>query len=210
MGSKYDGAFRSKDAALKWAKQMGELTGFLVVDFETADNFIKGVGYPEPIQIAILNKRGDVVLQSLINPVGEISLGSTAIHGRTKDQLIGCPMFIEIYPVIKCVLENYPFIVSYNAQFEEGVIDDTCRKLGLTPPDISWQCAMMAYSAYWGEPPKWGDGYKWQKLTDAAMRFNLALDGAHDAAADCRLTLGVMKAMALEAPAPATTQAPLI
>ena len=39
-------------------------------------------------------------------------------------------------------------------------------------------------------------GYtKWIKLTEAAEHYGIRTDGAHDAAADCRMTLEVLKAM---------------
>ncbi|EHZ0494767.1 3'-5' exonuclease, partial [Salmonella enterica] len=57
-------------------------------------------------------------------------------------------------------------------------------------------CAMKLYAEYRGEPGRF-NGYKWHKLVDAAAHEGVVVeDKAHRALADCKMTLGLVRALA--------------
>ena len=195
----------AKSGAIEWAQRvLGD--AFVILDYET--NGLPG----EPVQIAIVDHRGRKLMDTLVKPDNPAALldknlgGKNApkrsaydIHGIHPDDLVDAPTFHDIYEQWFDLL-NDRLVVAYNVSFESKITSDTCTRLGLTPPTVQFECAMLAYADYYGDwnvHPYYGGSFRWQKLEEAHEREGLRSVGmAHDALTDVRMTLNIMRKMA--------------
>jgi len=176
-----------------WASDILE-RDFVVLDTETTDKIENG---GEIIQLGIIDKDSNTLMDQLIKPKGKISEGAARVHGITAKDVAKSPTFADIYPQLQEILKD-KIVVAYNAEFDRSILNNTCDLYGLEHFPNTWQCAMLEYAKYNGEWQSKFSSFRWKKLTDAASRFNIVTDGAHDACADVRMTLQVMKRMAEE------------
>lgn len=202
---------RDREAAATWAA--GALTdeGAVILDTETT-----GLDRTaEVIEIAVINMKGEVLLQSLVNPHGG-EVGAVHIHGITKEMVATAPTWEEIDQEVISFLFTASRVVIYNAGFDSIMIDQSRNKWGLSDllqveplekilvdmegstfdPTINWECAMRRYSEWSGDWSEHHGNYRWQRLTSAARRFGAETNGAHRALDDARMTLAVIRGMA--------------
>jgi len=116
-------------------------------------------------QIGIMNPLGNIVFESLINPVKRrISREAKDVHGTDFPMLKDAPTFQEILPKISDILHGRLVIV-YNAEFEKQMLIQTAAKY----PKELWEaydfqctmhCAMEEYSQYIGEWSDYFNNYK--------------------------------------------------
>lgn len=171
------------------------LTGkeFLILDTKTT-----GLKRGEIVQIAIINSAGEVLLDTLIQPKFNIPAEATAIQGVSNDMVEEAPTWVDMASKIKSILEG-KLLVVYNATYNRGMMHQTAERWDLPKVEwkeiSAWHCAMDAYSEFYGEWNDYFQSYRWQKLVVAARNCNLPTDDAHDALADCLMTLGVVKHM---------------
>jgi DNA polymerase-3 subunit epsilon len=178
---------KDRNEVIIWARNLMERKDWLILDTETT-----GLGpSDEIIQIGIIDPFGNVVFNSLLNPVKRrMSQEAKAKHGIELSSLRNAPTFVDIYPKLRELLHG-KLVVAYNIQYENRILTQTCAKHAsddstLGRIRLTIQCAMTAYSAFIGEwNPKYQD-YKWQKLPGTT----------HDAIEDCLATLKVIKEMA--------------
>jgi DNA polymerase III epsilon subunit-like protein len=90
-------------------------------------------------------------------------------------------------------------VVVYNARFDSDLINQCCDLCGHQPFASGWECAMLSYAAFAGEPGRWGKGFRWHKLDAAAAAFGYP-PGGHRALADAMTCRHVVLAMAEAAP----------
>jgi DNA polymerase-3 subunit epsilon len=143
----------------------------------------------EVIQIGIIDTAGRELLSSLVRPTQRKSVPAkaTEVHGITFASLRTAPTWPELSPAIEAAL-NGRVPLAYNAAFDARLIRQTAEKNGgLTAPS-TWQCIMLAYASFVGEPDPHGRGYKWQKLPA----------GDHSALGDCRAALEVIRLIAAD------------
>ena len=175
-------------AALK-AKEITSAP-FVVIDTETTD-----LHDGEVIQFAVIDQDGNVMLNTYIKP--EKPITNSEYHGITDEMVKDAPTFKDVFLQIKTILETNKIVV-YNLSYDWRMLDaDAVRngfsKFVLKNPD----CAMLLYADFYGDWNEYHSNYRWQKLNQAVARFGLKFDGnEHDALADCKATLGVMKKMA--------------
>jgi len=183
---------------VNWAKELFEQPNFCIIDTETTgldDN-------AEIVEIAIIDKEGNTLINQLVKPTKRIPQEATDIHGITNDEVKKAPSFKTIWPKVRKLLKEYQPIVVYNADFDIQMIRQSCQKYGTTPKleRFTWHCAMNQYSYFYGEWSDYWGNYCWQKLITAtrwASRFlNCDHHGTHRALNDCKNTLLVLKALA--------------
>lgn len=172
-----------RDTAISWARAM-QKRNFLVLDTETT-----GLQDAEIVQIAIVNKAGDALLDTLVRPSCPIPVRATAIHGITDEMVAKAPVWDDVYPLLQEWL-MYQYVIIYNTGYDWPIIQSyDCydfHDLPLLNDDYWPDDAMEHYAAFVGEwNMKYGN-YKWQKLPA----------GDHTALGDCRAVLALIKRMA--------------
>ena len=163
---------------------------YLVLDTETT-----GLGSDAEIcQIAIINAQGDTLMDRLIKPTRKIPLEAEGIHGISNED-------VEYSPTIKAVLPRLieitagRQIVIYNAEYDTRVLNQSLGAHGIRPLELSTWCAMETFAAIYGDWNSYRHSYRWQKLSTAALFYDLPVIDAHSALGDCLMTLSVCKAM---------------
>lgn len=179
----------------EWASRyMHQATPWAVLDTETT-----GLGpADEVIELAIISSTGHVLFSSLIQPrrLDRGELG-TEIHGISRQMLATAPTFPEVWPQIEAVLDTYPTMVVYNADFDHRMLRQTAKRYGCDLPPVSWSCLMEQYAIYHGAWNEHFGSYTWQRLQVACECFGVQVEGQyHRATYDTFCTLGVLHALA--------------
>lgn len=154
----------------------------------------------EIVEITLIDITGAPVLDTLVRPERPIPAALTRIHGIDNAMVAGAPRWPEIHERLLEVIEGR-LVVIYNADFDLRMLAQVANQHALSWPGIMFRndgqtrlendtvahCAMREYARFWGEK---------QKLGNAAQQQGITVVGAHRALADCRMTLGVVRAMA--------------
>lgn len=145
------------------------------------------------VEIAVIDTNGNVLLNTLVNPSVRISPRATETHQINKDMLKDAPRWPEVYERLNAAIGNKT-IVAYNAEFEERLINQTCAAYQIEPINRNYECAMLLYAIWNGEPGRGKGQFKWKKLTDAQAKCKVRVNGEnHRALTDCLVTMGVLK-----------------
>jgi DNA polymerase III subunit epsilon len=175
---------QDRDSSITWARSfLQENKDALILDTETT-----GLDWDDEIvQVCVINSLGDVLLNTLVNPVRLIPAEVTAIHGITNEMVKDAPMWLGVYWRLREITEG-KIIATYNLDFDYRMIEQSGRRFdGLPVLGVKRShCAMRKYAAYYGEWNDYFGSYKWQKLEG----------GDHSALGDCLATLELIKRMA--------------
>lgn len=153
---------------------------YVILDTETT-----GLHDCEIVQIAIIDFKGNTLLNTLVKPTCEITAGASAIHGITAADVVNSPDFETIHPLIEAATRG-KIVVIYNAIFDDKVLFDCCKKNMLNYFQYESCCAMEIYSEFIGEIHPYFKTYTWQKLPG----------GDHTALGDCKATLEILELVA--------------
>lgn len=84
--------------------------------------------------------------------------------------------------------------VCWNADFDVALLDSLCirHRLPLIPRNRV-VCAMKLLSPLAGQRDAGRSAYRWAKLEDMARSMQLEFPDAHDASADVKATMSVMR-----------------
>ncbi|MEV7004571.1 3'-5' exonuclease [Streptomyces sp. NPDC093982] len=177
---------RERNQATHWARHLLADGSLLVVDVKTT-----GLENGYAVQIAAVDRRGNLVFNEYVQPNAVIDPAALVMHGIPPEPIAQSAAFGELLPTLTEVLHGRT-LVSYNAGFDHGVLE---RELVRHHGDLAaakkwieqldWQDAMMPYAV-------------WRGLWSAkrGMYHLVPLGGLHDAAADCRLLLAKLEQMA--------------
>ena len=89
--------------------------------------------------------RGEVVLESLVQPTRRIPADATAIHGITNADVKHAPAWCDLYE--DCwVLAGRRVIV--NVIFDRQMVNQACDRYDLAAPAADWECAMRKYAGF--------------------------------------------------------------
>lgn len=147
----------------------------------------------EVIEVAIVDKDGQVLLDTLVQCQGPISPQAANVHGIKKLHLRGAPTFPEVWEKL-LPLFDHPLVV-YNLAFDTRLLTQTKNRHGLAGKGgVRGTCLMKAYSRYVGERSKQGDILR-QQLTRACYEFDIPL-GGHRALNDAQAARQVMLKLA--------------
>jgi len=198
---------QDRDNTIKWARSLLQ-QDFVVLDTETT-----GLGdNDEAVAIGVVDKNGNVLLDTLLHHTKHSSPEALATHGITWEMTRDAPLFAEVYPVLLKLLDahvttyNIPEdaiylnqipIVAYNAYFDARILEQTAERYGLVPlRSTNKHDVMSQFAAFYGEWNEYHGNYKWQKLTTAACHLCYFITDAHSAANDALTTLRVVEGMA--------------
>ncbi|HDL7798385.1 TPA: 3'-5' exonuclease [Yersinia enterocolitica] len=183
--------YGARNRANRWLKR-----NYLILDTETT-----GLGDDaEIIEISIIDCTGKILLDTLVKPLKTIPAAATAIHGITNEMVADAPTWRDIHYQFM-VLTNDRTLLIYNALFDSRLIFQTvaasnCQFSG-KKYIFDAECVMESYAEYYGQWGQKRNKFKWQRLSNAAEQQGVVIDGApHRALADCKTTLGVIRAMA--------------
>lgn len=176
---------KDRASAAQWAWQQMQNPDALILDTETT-----GLGSEAEIcQIAAIDLRGQVLINTLVRPVGSIPEDATAIHGISLKTVAEAITFKDLAQDVRSTLEGRTVLI-YNRDYDHRLLRQSARLCGLdpqiaVPSSARFEDVMIPYSAWVGERGQY-KGYRWQKLPG----------GDHSALGDCRATRRVLFTMA--------------
>jgi DNA polymerase III epsilon subunit-like protein len=173
-----------------WAQSLFALPNFYILDTETT-----GLDKTdEVVQIGIIDKNGEIILDTLVKPSKPVPFQATNIHGITNEMLADAPTLDDIYVSLSAKLAGTP-LVAYNMDFDWRLLSQTVTRYQLPLFRTGKRhCAMKQYAKFRGVKGK--RGYRWHKLGDAATYEKITVKNAHSALGDVIMTLELMKKMA--------------
>jgi DNA polymerase-3 subunit epsilon len=177
---------QARNQATEFFAELMELDDFVVLDTETTGLEADA----EIVQIAMINKTGEVLLDTYVKPtepINELS-GAFRVNGIKKRDVENAPTFAELVPKITELYRGKVLII-YNADYDTRLIVQSAkaRKTDINLLETKEIIdAMVPYAAYVGEWSDYRGDYKWQKLPD----------GGHTALSDCQATLALIKRLA--------------
>ncbi|MFI9824399.1 3'-5' exonuclease [Streptomyces sp. NPDC052013] len=181
---------QEREQAARWAAALLANGSLLVVDVETT-----GRENPYAVQIAVVDRAGDVLFNEYVRPQAVIEPAAIAVHGITPQRVATAATFGQLLPRLAATLHGRA-VVAYNAAFDRTVFERELRRhLGdaCTARDwlghIRWHDAMAPYAVWHG---------LWSAKRGTYRRQPLG--GPHDAVADCHLLLDTLHTMARSAP----------
>ena len=135
-----------------------------------------------------VDTRGRTRLNVLSLPEGQIPEAASKVHGLTREDLLGkgARPWPEVHSDVVEALEAASTVVGWNATFDEGMLRQTSERHGLQFPALKWRDGLVEYKDL---------GYGKNDLSTAAERHGVPVVNAHRAEADCRMVLGVMRAV---------------
>jgi DNA polymerase-3 subunit epsilon len=151
-------------------------------------------GRSEIVDIAVVDARGDVLLDSLVKPLVSIPSEASAIHGIYDRDVAFAPSWSGVHHAFTEAVRGRTVVV-YNQEYDRGIVNYCCARDGLTAPSGQWQCAMLAFSSFHGDWNGYFGNYRWHKLDAAAALFGLRC-GGHRALGDAQACRSVVTAMA--------------
>ena len=174
--------------AMRWAAEAAADPRTVYLDTETT-----GLGRrAEIVDIGIVDSQGRVLMDRLVRPEDPIPAEASAIHGLYGHHVSHAPRWPDIADEVASILSGRRVIV-YNARYDRGIVEGCCERhsLAVVGGDADWQCAMLEYAKYRGEPNTRGRSFRWHKLDVAVQEFG-APAGGHRALTDalaCRVVV---------------------
>lgn len=154
----------------------------------------------EIVEISALDCRGNVLLDTLVCPAGEISPEAQAVHGISFADTRYSPGFYQVLSDLIGIVHNR-IVVAYNAPFDIRMIHQSAKRHGYAAPRMTSHCAMNNYARFHGEWDQKRNQWKWQSLANAAKQMGITVEGdAHRTLTDCQTTLKLIQAVAAYQP----------
>lgn len=169
---------KDRQEAIQWAQRILERNDVAIIDVETTNL------YGMICEIGIIDKEGNTLFESLVNPECKVSPEAFAKHHLSDEMLASAPTLPQIWRQITDILGG-KLLVAYNAVFEKERLLQSCTLYQLPPLHHRWECAMKAYARFYGAWHEYHQSYTWQPLR-----------GPHRAIGDCLTCLGKIREMA--------------
>jgi DNA polymerase III subunit epsilon len=142
----------------------------------------------EIIEIAVIDKEGWPVYETLVRPQVPITPKLTALHGISNAMVAEAPQFWEIYGDLCRKLEGR-LLIAYGADFDSRLIRQTCELYKLKNLSCRWGCAMQIYQDHIGQTKR-------MKLSVAAEQCRIYNKKAHRARNDAETVWGIVRTVA--------------
>lgn len=175
---------RDRVSAVLWAREQLSQNDLVILDTETT-----GLDDAEIVEIAIIDRTEETLLDTLIKPSIPIPAEVTDIHGISDEMVADAPSFPEVYPRIDAALKDKRVLI-YNSAFDIKILNYCCKLHGLPILNLKERSeCLMEWAAQWGGD--WSYYYKDYKY------FPLP-GGGHRALEDCIAALQLIKKMAAD------------
>lgn len=153
----------------------------------------------EVIEIAIVDRHGAVLLDSLVKPQGAISPEAQAIHGIMPAMLDCAPCWAAVAPRVAALLHQR-LVVAHHAAFDARLMRQSCARYGLQALfHCNWACTLELLTEC--------NGGRWSSLS-AAIHLAGAkspaepIGSSHRARYDAECCRRIIIALAREVTAP--------
>ena len=184
--------------AVKWAIEQLALNDWVILDTETT-----GLYDAEIVEIAVIDRTGQTLLDTFIKPTIPIPPETTAIHGITDAMVATAPTFPEVYPRIDAALKDKRVLI-YNSAFDIKILNYCCRLHDLPSLMLTKRSdCLMEWVAQWNG--NWSYYHSYYRY--------VPLSGGHRALGDCIAAFELVKRMAADSdqinyPVPVPQQEP--
>lgn len=162
------------------------------------DTETTGIGpKDEVIEICVLDSDGEILVDTLVKPLGKIHPEAVRHHGITETMLAGAPSWPAIWPEVEASV-GVGRVAIYNAEFDVRMMRQSHQKHGMkwTLDDDRFDCIMYLYAEFYGDWDRRRESFRWQKLEAAARQSGILLRNTHRARDDALLTRAVLRFMA--------------
>jgi len=180
---------RALRACMTWAISI-LYSNAILIDTETT-----ALGPEDEVAaVGLLSPSRRILMDQGFRPTAAFSAGATAVNGLTAETQADCPKW-SVHHDELCERLDGGLAVAFNADFDRRLIEQTCARYGLTPPQPArWECAQKQAMTVLG-------GAKWVSLTKAlhvwtGWPMRRCEQGAHGAIGDCGRLLDLLAAMA--------------
>ena len=169
-----------------WARELFRRDDWVLFDTETT-----GLdGGAEIIDLALLDRDGVVLFDTLLRPQRPIPPVVSRVHGLHDHHVRGAPTCPAIWPQLRPLLHGRT-IIAYNVSFDARLLRQTAARHGV-PLVIHDQDSVVRRYAAWRAT----SGRATLRLERACQAHGIPV-GGHRAAADCRATLALLRVMAV-------------
>lgn len=161
---------------------------FTAIDFETANSY-RG----SPCSVGLVKVRSGAIVDErhwLIRPpeqVDRFDAFNISIHGITPEMVADAPRWNVVLPQIIDFIGG-DVVVAHNAAFDTGVIRYACAVDGIEWPALTFLCTLVIARRAFALP-----SYRLPFVTEAC---GVTLQGHHDALADARAVVDIVRGMA--------------
>ena len=125
------------------------MMNFVAIDFETANSERNSA-----CSIAVVDIRSgrmvDAYSTLLKPPVMNFDPGNVAINGITADMVQDAPIFSEVFPKLRSMLENR-MVIAHNAMFDMGVMRSSIWQYHLPKIKFDTCCTVQISRKVWPE-----------------------------------------------------------
>lgn len=167
----------ARERAIAWAREVVADPSTVFLDTETT-----GIGTDaEIVDVAVVGLDGTILLDQLVRPEEPIPAGASAVHGIYDHMVSASPSWRQLLGEVNLALASRRVVV-YNVGFDRPIIEARTTQHGATVPARDWQCAMLAWADFRGEPGRYGS-YRWHKLEEVMASLGLP-PGGHRALGD--------------------------
>ena len=113
------------------------------------------------------------------------------VNGIAPADTVAWPVIEDVRPELQRILVAAETVIGYNV----GLDIEFLRAAGIALPDCEYVDVMAMFAPVFGLRDDYHGGWRWQKLATAAayVGHDWGAEGSHDALADCRATLAVLR-----------------
>ena len=152
----------------------------LIVDTETV-----GAGpLIEVIEVALCDVNGEIVFDSLAQPVYNPLPKPSAHHRFDRSEFQRAPLWAEVWRDLEPIIAGR-LLIAYNATFDRRALAATCSRYQQTTTEWAWRDAMQFVKQKLGAK-------KSLSLAEACAAYGLPA-GTHRAADDVRATYALLR-----------------
>lgn len=113
------------------------------------------------------------------------------VNGISPADTVGWPTIEDVRPELQRILDAAEVVIGYNVGFDLEFL----KGAGIALPDCEYVDVMAMFAPVFGVRDDFHGGWRWQRLATAAayVDHDWGSEGPHDALADCRATLAVLR-----------------
>ncbi len=162
------------------------------------DTETTGIGpHAEVVEICVVDHEGNILVDTLVKPRGEVEPGAQTVHGINDDMLTDAPGWERVWPQVEEVLQGSNTGI-YNLDFDRRIMMQSHQRNDMPWKrlDTNFFCIMKLYAQFHGQWNSRRGSYRWQSLDRARRQCRLNIPNKHRAKEDTLLAREVLLYMA--------------